>query len=111
MEGPHAGDRAPDATLAPSADGAQLFDVFRGPKHVLLCFGGRNADAPVWSRFEEIAGSIDPRLREEIAVFAVSSDGTDSAPATLPVLPDSFGAAHVRFGAEHPCLFLIRPDG
>jgi hypothetical protein len=116
--GPRAGDRAPDAGPVIREDGtiAQLFDVLRGPEHVLLLFGGTQTNwgeaASAWGRLGEAADAVRARYGSSIRVYRVPPAGTPpGGDAHQGILLDPDHALHDRYGARTECLYLIRPDG
>ncbi len=113
--GPKAGDRAPDSSPLQAADGTavRLYDLLRGVHHTLVLFGGPEPDAASWQDLIAIAQAARDERGAPIQAFIVA-DGT-SIPDELAgqdgVLLDTEGAAHHRYQADQPTLFLIRPDG
>lgn len=113
--GPRAGDRAPDTELLQSADGSavRLYDLLRGVHHTLVLFGGPSPDAASWQNLAAIARAARERHGDLIRVYTIV-DGA-SVPSELAgdsgVLLDAEGAAHHRYQADLPKLYLIRPDG
>jgi 2-polyprenyl-6-methoxyphenol hydroxylase-like FAD-dependent oxidoreductase len=113
--GPRAGDRVPDVRLDAAANGqaARLFDLLRGTRHHLLLFDDGRGSADVLENLGVIARHVRDRLGSRIEPRIVI--GAASRPKTLswdgPVVLDTDGALHHRFGADAPCLYLIRPDG
>jgi 2-polyprenyl-6-methoxyphenol hydroxylase-like FAD-dependent oxidoreductase len=109
-EAPRAGDRAPDVALP---GGARLWGHLRGPQHTLLLFDGASPSEEGYKRFDEIALEIGARFEGEVSVVVVVP--RDAHPSALsfkgPVVLDSEGAAHRRYGAGSECLYLVRPDG
>jgi 2-polyprenyl-6-methoxyphenol hydroxylase-like FAD-dependent oxidoreductase len=111
--GLHPGDRAPDVTLVAAGTNTPvpLFELWRGTRHTLiLC--GTAADLP---RLETIRRAIPERHAALLSTLTIISgpDGQAGTPASgngsVVLDPDrSFPRA---YGAESPCLFLVRPDG
>jgi hypothetical protein len=113
--GPKAGDRAPDTGLLQPANGSavRFYDLLRGVHHTLVLFGGPEPDAARWQHLAAIAQTVREQQGDMIQVYIIV-DG-----ATVPhelvwdtgVLLDTEGAAHHRYQADLPNLYLIRPDG
>jgi hypothetical protein len=98
LQGPAAGDRAPDAPLEKTDGGAalRLYDLIAGHRHVLLLLGGPSdgslAALPGYS-----AGNF--------STYRIASPGLASGD-----LIDCQGTLAARFGSA-PAAYLIRPDG
>ena len=113
--GPRAGDRAPDAGSLQSADGSavRLYDLLRGVHHTLVLFGGPEPEATGWQYLTGIARMVREQRGDLTRVYIIV-DGA-SVPNELAedrgVLLDTEGAAHHRYQADLPQLYLIRPDG
>lgn len=91
--GPHAGDRAPDAPLGTG----HVFDLFRQPKKfALLAFAGKGA-------------ALSTIAHQRDLVEKVNAEWSKSVTATL--IEPAEEAAHDRYGAGAACLYLVRPDG
>ena len=91
--GPHAGDRAPDAPLGTG----HVFDLFRDPKRfTLLAFAGTGATAATVAHQRDL-------------VARVNADWAKSVTAVL--IDPAEEAAHDRYGAGSACVYLVRPDG
>jgi 2-polyprenyl-6-methoxyphenol hydroxylase-like FAD-dependent oxidoreductase len=113
---PQAGDRAPDAQLAP-ADGtpASLFASLYNPDgHTygwsLLAFDGRQAEAmpQLLAASAEVAGW--PWVRPRLVLAA--SFPSPAAIGSILCLADHDGHAHRAYHLEgQPALVLVRPDG
>ena len=112
---PAAGDRAPDGPLQESTTGVprRLFEFLRGIRHTLLLFGGEQATPDAYSCLEKLGQDVQEHYGEDIAVYMIIA-GTQR-PHKLAwdgtVLYDSEHVVHQRYGADAPCLYLIRPDG
>ncbi|MCJ2049290.1 FAD-dependent monooxygenase [Methylobacterium sp. J-070] len=111
--GPAAGDRAPDANgLVRQGLGfpLRLFDVFRGPEHVLLihlnraCEHGIVQDLSGWMR--SWSGLLSGYLR----VVVVASDTSDHAIPRAELLEDRLGTFAAAYGGQ-AMSYLVRPDG
>lgn len=113
--GPRAGDRTPDAGPLQPADGpaVRLNDLLRGVHHTLVVFGGPAPESASWQHLTAIARAVRGQHGEMIRVHIIV-DGA-SVPNELAgdhdVLLDTEGAAHHRYQADLPTLYLIRPDG
>ena len=116
--GPRAGGRAPDVGplhAKGSADGSavRLYDLLRGVHHTLMLFGGPAPKAENWQYLNGIVQTLHKHQAETMKMYIIV-DGA-SAPNELvgdhSVLLDTEGAAHHRYQADLPTLYLIRPDG
>lgn len=110
--GPHAGARAPDAAPVWLGDRRlTLFELLRGPKHVLLLFAG--SECSPRPQQGELAAAVAQRFGALIDVYQVLSETGPDAEATHRDgrLRDPEGVLHRRYGAQRECLYLIRPDG
>jgi 2-polyprenyl-6-methoxyphenol hydroxylase-like FAD-dependent oxidoreductase len=85
--GPHAGDRAPDATFVHEGEAAQVFEVIRGTRHVVFthCVG------------PDALASLRRELPETLVRVVVADEGDE--------LEDRY---HLGNG---PALWVVRPDG
>lgn len=103
-EGPHPGDRAPDASLMDmNGEPTRLFKVIRGTRHQLLLFQGELSDQETVSRGAEVVAAAEAWA----GLVDVNVVRTLSAPSGLR---DS-GDAHRRYGVQKPAQYLVRPDG
>jgi hypothetical protein len=94
--GPHAGDRAPDATIRSIATGAslRLFDLIAQPRHALLLLWPK--DVQIWNiELSNPAFSVH-RINE---LGSTSGDYTDVG-----------GSVAEHYGIR-PAAYLVRPDG
>jgi hypothetical protein len=99
---PRAGDRAPDAVILDNESGAErLFDLFRGPHHTLLVFGGDSATDQAWR--DGIQTTFGRLVRVAGITRSTRGGSTDAV--------DKSGEAHRKYGAKTGALYLIRPDG
>lgn len=107
--GPKSGELAPSVdVIAEGGAPVRLLDVMRGTHHTLLIFAGREGAGQLatWS-------SAVARLRERYAAAiepVFISQGAPEGPHGGIVLRDPEGRLHRRYGAQAPCLYLIRPD-
>jgi 2-polyprenyl-6-methoxyphenol hydroxylase-like FAD-dependent oxidoreductase len=113
--GPEAGDRPPDSGPLQTGDGktVRLYDLLRGVHHTLLLFGGPEPNADSWQNLVTIAQAAREQLGASIQAYVVV-DGTripDELAGTDGALLDTEAAAHSRYQADLPTLYLIRPDG
>ena len=98
LQGPAAGDRAPDARLT-KADGRaaqRLYDLIGEHRHVLLLLGGVSEALPA-----ALLGSRGGQF----AAYRIAGPGM-----AVGDLIDRDGEIAARFGAD-PAAYLIRPDG
>ncbi len=113
--GPKAGDRAPDSGPLQTADGTavRLNDLQRGVHHTLVLFGGPEPDAATWQDLIAIQRAAREQRGGPIQAYIVV-DGTgvpDELAGETSVVLDAEAAAHRRYQADLPSLYLIRPDG
>ncbi len=112
--GPHAGDRAPDASGIDADTGmpARLFDLFRGTHSTLLLFDGPAATGAGHERLAATARQVRAALGDDVRVHVVVPG--DRRPVGLDdvgVLLDPHRDAHGRYAAAAESLYLVRPDG
>jgi 2-polyprenyl-6-methoxyphenol hydroxylase-like FAD-dependent oxidoreductase len=100
--GPHAGDRAPDAT----GPAGRLFDLFRGTHFTLLAFA---AAGHVVDTARQVRHLLGDDVRVHVVVPAARRP--DHLPDGLDVFLDPERDAHRRYGAAAETLYLVRPDG
>jgi 2-polyprenyl-6-methoxyphenol hydroxylase-like FAD-dependent oxidoreductase len=128
--GPAPGDRAPDAdiTLAAGNKTATLFNIFAGTEHRLLLFAGLKSSNDSYKRLQDIANQVKSKYGELVKTTIISgANGSGGGSSTEPsasnaagnggakmdtsLVLDPEGIAHHKYGAQHECLYLIRPDG
>ncbi len=113
--GPRAGDRAPNAGPLQAADGSALqhYDLLRGVHHTLILFSGPEPDATRWHYLAGIAHAVREQHGELIQTYIIVDGAStpDELAESADVLLDTEGAAHHRYQADLPTLYLIRPDG
>lgn len=113
--GPRAGDRAPDAGPLQPADGPaiRLYDLLRGVHHTLVLFGGPAPEAASWQSLAAIARAVRGQQGEMMQAYIIVDGASvpDELAGERGVLLDTEGAAHHRYQADLPNLYLIRPDG
>jgi hypothetical protein len=110
------GDRTPDATLLQQATGAQerVFELLKDTRFMLLLFGGDNATDKDYRGLRRIAREIREDYGNCVDVRYVAASTAhlqELQGDATPILLDTLGTAHERYGATAMCLYLIRPDG
>ncbi len=109
--GPAPGARAPDArglAVMGRSYPARLFELLRGPEHVLLLY----LDAPqAAAGLEEVASAARDRGQGRLRAYAILADGVELRGLELPVVRDADGAFAAAYGASGGCAYLVRPDG
>lgn len=108
-DGPAPGARVPDMPVGEKT----LFEVLRGPHHTLFCFDGAAATEEGYHRLARVIAEAKRRLGGGVQAFVVvpASTRPEALAADIPVLLDTDGEIHRRFGARSECLYLVRPDG
>jgi 2-polyprenyl-6-methoxyphenol hydroxylase-like FAD-dependent oxidoreductase len=113
--GPAAGVRAPDGTLhvAPTGMPVRLFELLRDTRHSLLLFAGRDVTAAARHNLTAIGMAIRKIYEQDIAAHLIVADREVPPDAVWEgsILLDVEQAVHRRYGADMPCLYLVRPDG
>lgn len=104
--GPHAGARAPDASL----EGMRIFDLLRGPHFSLLLFEGTHASDQETEDLAAFGLELTRRLPLGVRPFLITNRERARDPG-LEVVHDPRLQAHDRYGAKGQCMYLIRPDG
>lgn len=110
--GPHAGAQAPDAApIVVDGEERSALRLLGGANHHLLLFEGDAPDRRA-SAFEATCRTALERCGPWVDVCVVASDERSTRrPAGITVIGDPRGALRARYGADSPCLYLIRPDG
>jgi 2-polyprenyl-6-methoxyphenol hydroxylase-like FAD-dependent oxidoreductase len=112
-----AGDRMPDAPLAPAAGGARtsLFAVLRGTRHNLLLLPGplgRDSIAPLL----KIAEGVERDFPDVFAAHLILTAGTaqpnaSATPANVAAWLDVEGRLEQQIAADDRAVIVVRPDG
>lgn len=113
-QGPHAGDRAPDAIITRSDSGSpvRLFDLFRGTHYTLLLFITSDAARDELAHLAETIQQTEARLGEWVSCAIISSRKTPKGLTSKNIYLDARQTAHKAYGvSQSQALYLIRPDG
>jgi hypothetical protein len=87
--------------------------LLRGTHHTLVLFGGPTPSAATWEHLTDIVREVHGQHGENMRAY-ILVDGTEIPEALVgysSVVLDTEGAAHHRYQAELPMLYLVRPDG
>lgn len=109
---PKAGDRAPNAfgfshpDLAPTT----LFDEFRDTRWQLLLFEGEKSEESSLDRLSETASKVAADFQDEIETLVILRHESSSDIRQGRTIIDREGDMHSAYGADHACLYLLRPD-
>ncbi len=112
-QGPHAGDRAIDASICTcDGDNMHLMSLFRSTKHHLLLFTGDSPSSHTYSELCEFANKAYEKYSDFLDVSLISSEEEPTCELNIlgKRLSDPDYSAHERYGAGASCLYLIRPD-
>lgn len=107
------GDRAPDVELHRDNHAISLLQVLSPQIFTLLLFTGQQAEPEALPQLVHLAQEAEAHFPELITGRIISATNTypGSSSEPSPLLLDADGEAHHRYGAQQPCLYLIRPDG
>lgn len=115
QNGPHAGDRAPDATVTHAANGnpARLFELFQGPRYTFLVLTQADEIAHELSSMQHTLAQCQAMIGKRVHCIYISDrqvpDELDEVPE---VYLDARLSAHKAYGvSKQSALYLIRPDG
>lgn len=113
--GPAPGNRAPDGTVKyREGETVRLFQVMRGTEHNVLFFAGlKNNAQESFSVIAKTISEVESNYGEYIRchfVLPTQNEGSEVITAHS-ILIDDDHSLHSLYGAAHPCLYLIRPDG
>ena len=118
--GPHDFSHGPDAgDLAPSVEikgkdcaTIRLLDILRGPHHTLVLFVGTDGTGQTnaWRASVAVLRHRYDATIEFVLVTPGDSRDFDAQDFDGHVLHDTEGKIHRRYGAQSPCLYLVRPD-
>ncbi|MGH6896957.1 MAG: FAD-dependent monooxygenase [Geminicoccaceae bacterium] len=101
------GDAAP---LQGRNQAFRLHELIGVPGHTLLLMLGE-ADPAAVAEGLALASAAAERYRPHVQAYVVTRNAPTSEDGPNELLCDPAGALHERFGAEQPCLCLVRPDG
>ncbi|HTW86953.1 MAG TPA: FAD-dependent monooxygenase, partial [Candidatus Binataceae bacterium] len=109
MDGPRAGERAPDAMLS-HGSGQRIFDLLRHPRYTLLLMPA-DESAGESAACRELVANTSGRWNaalKSVIIGAGNFDGIDSH----QIVRDETGEAALRYGRSGVGrIFLVRPDG
>ncbi|MBX9687475.1 MAG: FAD-dependent monooxygenase [Candidatus Obscuribacterales bacterium] len=112
-QGPHAGDRAPDAHMSePNGNTIETADLFKTCKHTLLLLTGDAPDSDVYKHFSKLAQEAAGKYGNflEIKVITSELNPPEGLDFRGTVYSDPDYSVHERYGAGAPCMYIIRPD-
>jgi 2-polyprenyl-6-methoxyphenol hydroxylase-like FAD-dependent oxidoreductase len=109
--GPAPGARAPDASALERIGVAfplRLFELIRGPDHVLLLYADTH-DA--LDAVREVAAAALRRAPDRLRAFAIVAPQLQLQWLPIGVARDAEGRFSAAYGAWGACAYLVRPDG
>ena len=113
--GPAARDRAPDAFVVrlDTRETISLFDLFyAGTRWTLLLFAGSQPTDSACGMMAQSAAVVLGEFGHLVnAHFVLTDLAIAEAVEGGSVLMDREGTAHEKYGVDHPCFYLVRPDG
>lgn len=108
--GPKPGTRAPDATgLVFKGKATSLFKLRADDQYRLFFFCGTPNPPPVEAIRDAVAAS--ERFTLWLKPYVVGDQTVDSTFAGQTLIIDREGNMHRIYGADSPCIYLVRPDG
>jgi len=109
--GPHAGDRAPYATVIRQSNEEEITTIsLFGRQHVLFVLVESQSEPEIRKEFESLFELIQDRYAEIVRPYLILSDEKQFIRCTVDCLIDAYGEMKKEFGAGS-ALYLIRPDG
>jgi 2-polyprenyl-6-methoxyphenol hydroxylase-like FAD-dependent oxidoreductase len=109
-KGPRSGDRAPNVLfLDEKGVPHSLVDYLYGTQHTLLLFAGLSDRGPSQT-LNQIQAMAAQRYSGVIQCYLVTKASLPSSEWEGPIIVNSDGAIHRRYGATKGALYLCRPD-
>lgn len=107
------GDRAPDVVLHRNDHPIRLVQVLSPRQFTLLLFTAKTSEPQELARLVQLTQDATAQFPGVVAgqIIRPANASADSILDQAPVLLDGADEAHRRYGAQQPCLYLIRPDG
>ncbi len=105
VQGPNAGERAPDATAELDGKPTRLYELLRNGMANLLVFEEVESDEAI--DLAEL--TVSPDVAGQFIVS--TADQTTEAPSGFQRLVDTDGELRARYCQNQACGYLIRPDG
>ncbi len=102
----HAGDRAPNVFLVSD----RLYGLIHSTKHILLLFGGKSTSDEHAQNMIKLIHSVNEEYKDLIDSYIVWEQQLILEVSSSTLIEDKTHALHVAYGANHACLYLIRPD-
>jgi hypothetical protein len=113
--GPRPGERAPDAgglRRERVEHPLRIFDLARGPDHVLLLYADERATERAVGELEGLAERVLGSFPGRVRAYAVLGRGAvEPSFVWLPVLRDAEDTFRPAYGVSGTAAYLIRPDG
>ncbi|MET9198921.1 FAD-dependent monooxygenase [Gordonia sp. NPDC003585] len=113
-EGPHPGQRAPDAaglTREVVNFGLRLFSALDRTQHSAVLYADSTCGAAEVAALELCAAEVVAAARGRIDVHVVAAPAAQVGTTILPLLRDSEGLFADAYRPDGPTVFVIRPDG
>lgn len=107
------GDRAPDVMLQRDKHPIRLVQVLSPQQFTLLLFAAKTSEPHELYRLGQLIQDATAQFPKWAIgqIISPAHAGLDSTLDQKSILLDVDGEAHRRYGAQQPCLYLIRPDG